>query len=43
MGIIGWVSRLSSSTKAPSTTTAAAPNTRVWVEFQPYSLELTMA
>ena len=43
MGISGWVSRLSSRTNAASTTIAAPPNARVWDEFHPYWLELTMA
>ena len=42
-GIIGVASRPSSRRKATRTTMAAAPKPRVWVELQPYWLELTMA
>lgn len=43
MGINGWVSRLSSRTKAANRTSAAPPKARVWVESHPYWVELTMA
>jgi hypothetical protein len=43
IGIIGVANRRSSNRKAARTTSAAAPKPKVWVEFQPYWLELTMA